>query len=228
MDDDGAFIRMDVFIQLDDGWWGIHHFVIEIRWISLAIFLGYCTKWWYHGDNWQQPFSPVYRTSNSMVQTVGHRPWDDGHGPTTTGETCQLGEHPQVFMDGPHDLWLLEVREASWGLSVRWDWIFGGLVQGETHPRLLSSFIWLVVGPPLWKNMNVSWDDDYSQYFWENKIDGNQTTNQLSKKWGSWGLVFWSAGCNPSLASDYDNQWQPTPLGGRMIWEREIVAGLVP
>ena len=29
------------------------------------------------------------------------------------------------------------------------------------------------------KNMKVNWDD-YSQYFWENKIDGNHTTNQLS------------------------------------------------
>ena len=104
-------------------------------------------KWGYHGDIMGIPITSVSHIE--LNGPVGHRPWDDGHGPTTTGETCQLGEHPQVFMDGPHDLWLLEVREASWGLSVRWDWIFGGLVQGDIHPRLLSSFIWLVVGPPL-------------------------------------------------------------------------------
>ena len=25
----------------------------------------------------------------------------------------------------------------------------------------------------------VNWDDDYSQSIWENKIDGNQTSNQM-------------------------------------------------
>ena len=36
-------------------------------------------------------------------------------------------------------------------------------------------------GPPLWKRLDfVNWDDDIpTQYFWENKIDGNQTTNQI-------------------------------------------------
>ena len=40
---------------------------------------------------------------------------------------------------------------------------------------------WLVVGPPPWKMMEfVNWDDDIpTQYEWENKIDGNQTTNQM-------------------------------------------------
>ena len=46
----------------------------------------------------------------------------------------------------------------------------------------MTKFIWLVVGPPL-KNMKVNWDDNMmiieTQYSWENKIDGNQTTNQL-------------------------------------------------
>ena len=45
---------------------------------------------------------------------------------------------------------------------------------------LLLSFIpiWLVVGPPLWKIWvrQLGWWD--SQFFWENNIDGNQTTNQ--------------------------------------------------
>ena len=38
---------------------------------------------------------------------------------------------------------------------------------------------WLVVGPPLWKIWvrQLGWWN--SQYFWENRIDGNQTTNQL-------------------------------------------------
>ena len=43
-------------------------------------------------------------------------------------------------------------------------------------------FIWLVVGPPLWK-IWVNWDDEipniYIYNIGENKIDGNQTTNQL-------------------------------------------------
>ena len=36
-------------------------------------------------------------------------------------------------------------------------------------------------GPPRPEKMMdfVNWDDDIPQYFWENKIDGNQTTNQL-------------------------------------------------
>ena len=37
--------------------------------------------------------------------------------------------------------------------------------------------IWLVVSTPL-KNMKVSWDDEIPN-IWENKIDGNQTTNQM-------------------------------------------------
>ena len=41
---------------------------------------------------------------------------------------------------------------------------------------IFQILLWLVVSTPL-KNMKVNWDD-YSQYFWENKIDGNQTTNQ--------------------------------------------------
>ena len=38
---------------------------------------------------------------------------------------------------------------------------------------------WLVVGPPLWKIWvrQLGWLE--TQYFWENKIDGNQTTNQF-------------------------------------------------
>ena len=38
---------------------------------------------------------------------------------------------------------------------------------------------WLVgQGHPFEKYEPVNWDDDYSQDSWENKIDGNQTTNQ--------------------------------------------------
>ena len=38
---------------------------------------------------------------------------------------------------------------------------------------------WLVVGLPLWKIL-VNWDDEIPN-IWENRIDGNQTTNQLGK-----------------------------------------------
>ena len=37
---------------------------------------------------------------------------------------------------------------------------------------------WLVVGPPLWKIWTSIGMIRNSQYFWENKIHGNQTTNQ--------------------------------------------------
>ena len=37
---------------------------------------------------------------------------------------------------------------------------------------------WLVVGPPLWRIWKSIGMIRNSQYFWENKIDGNQTTNQ--------------------------------------------------
>ena len=37
---------------------------------------------------------------------------------------------------------------------------------------------WLVVWTPL-KNMNVNWDDEIPN-IWENKIHGNQTTNQIN------------------------------------------------
>ena len=38
---------------------------------------------------------------------------------------------------------------------------------------------WLVVGPPLWKIWVRQLGWLATQYFWENKIDGNQTTNQI-------------------------------------------------
>ena len=48
---------------------------------------------------------------------------------------------------------------------------------------LMSNKNWLVgQGHPVLKNMKVNWDEDSNPiyiYIWENKIDGNQTTNQL-------------------------------------------------
>ena len=52
---------------------------------------------------------------------------------------------------------------------------------------------WLVVGPPLWKIWvrRFGWWD--SLYIWENKIDGNQTTNQqmiyCTRHWGYDGIM---------------------------------------
>ena len=43
------------------------------------------------------------------------------------------------------------------------------------------TFYWLVVfRQPSEKYESVNWDDEIPQYFWENKIDGNQTTNQFT------------------------------------------------
>ena len=51
-----------------------------------------------------------------------------------------------------------------------------GIFWWETS-RGLVTFGWLVVGPPLWKNMFESIGMIIGN-IWENKIDGNQTTNQ--------------------------------------------------
>ena len=46
---------------------------------------------------------------------------------------------------------------------------------------LLDDDYWLVVGPPLWKIWvrQLGWLATQYANIWENKIDGNQTTNQI-------------------------------------------------
>ena len=46
--------------------------------------------------------------------------------------------------------------------------------------RESTLIFWLVVGPPLWKIL-VNWAEDIPN-IWENKIDGNQTTDQLRSR----------------------------------------------
>ena len=52
------------------------------------------------------------------------------------------------------------------------------MVLEISNDNTISIDSWLVVWTPL-KNMKVNWDDDIPN-IWENKIDGNQTTKQLS------------------------------------------------
>ena len=48
-----------------------------------------------------------------------------------------------------------------------------------THVDDELIIMWLVVGPPLWKIWVRQLGWLATQDFWENKIDGNQTTNQI-------------------------------------------------
>ena len=69
---------------------------------------------------------------------------------------------------------MLGISRTFW----RSDWCPVTWVQRQKKGfRVRSTRSWLVVGPPLWKIWvrQLGWWN--SQYFWENKIDGNQTTN---------------------------------------------------
>ena len=56
--------------------------------------------------------------------------------------------------------------------------VFSGTSKFEIVHRDNQHAGWWLYTHPSEKYESVNWDDDYSQYFRENKIDGNQTTNQ--------------------------------------------------
>ena len=111
---------------------------------------------------------------------VGFTPLNDSGSPLFTINGCEqnpprmvglyrfmaLGwPHSPSFSHGGIHQWQLSqyypmiplfyVMNTPW--AMRYDDIHHG--HGHYSPIL----IWLVVGPPLWKNMKVNWDD-YSQY----------------------------------------------------------------
>ena len=77
-------------------------------------------------------------------------------------------------------LWLINHDIDYYMDHLRYTIDYGWLI----HIACFLRYSWLLVGGlnPSEKNMNVNWDDDIPN-IWENKIDGNQTTNQINCSW---------------------------------------------
>ena len=133
-------------------------------------------------EAWWDPSSAAYRW----------RPWgSQSHStlPRSAAKRCRWPS-PRIASNPTRTCTKASQKRSWWGCAT-WR------LDTRRYPKkvfqlcifafIAKQIIWLVVWTPL-KNMKVNWDED-SQYFWENKIEGNQTTNQ------SWSFHYYALRC---------------------------------